>query len=115
VTHPGRAPSDEKADKLRITDQFRSKNGFVYDIRWEGCRLTLFIAPREHPSDEGDWKIEARVRQDPEPFVLTQWGATRVDALQEMGRSWAQQVLEHHLPRFDWAAVEKALRDVRAV
>jgi len=107
--------SEEKADKLRITDQFRSKNGFVYDLRWEGQRLTLFIAPREQPSDAGDWKVEARVRQDPEPFIITHWGPTKLDALHEVGRDWALQTLEHHLPRFDWMAVETALRDVRAI
>jgi hypothetical protein len=107
--------SEEKAERLRITDQFRSKNGFVYDLRFEGSRLTLFIAPREHPSDAGDWKVEASTRRVPEPFVITHWGATRADALQEVGRSWVSQTVSNALPTFDWSAVEKALREVRAL
>lgn len=107
--------SDDKTDKLRITDQFRLKNGFVYDLRFEGSRLTLFITPREHPSDAGDWKVEASTRRVPEPFVISHWGPTRVDALQEVGRQWVSQSLSNDLPRFDWSAVEKALRDVRAL
>ncbi len=107
--------SDDKTDKLRITDQFRSKNGFVYDLRFEGSRLTLFIAPREHPSDAGDWKIEASTRRVPEPFVITHWGANKADVLQEVGRQWVSQAPSNNLPRFDWSAVEKALRDVRAL
>lgn len=107
--------SEEKVEKLRITDQFRSKNGFVYDLRFEGARLTLFIAPREHPSDAGEWKVEASTRRLPEPFVITHWGPTRADALQEVGRSWVAQAPSNDLPAFDWAAVEKALREVRAL
>jgi len=105
----------ERADRLRITDQFRSKNGFVYDIRFEGSRLTLFIAPREHESDSGDWKVEATARRPADPFVITQWGLTKVDALHEVQKSWLSQAEAQGLPTFDWTAVEKALRDVRAI
>jgi hypothetical protein len=109
--------SEEKVDRLRITDRFRSKNGFVYDIRYEGSRLTLFIAPRENADDAGDWKVEASTRPPAaaEPFSITQWGLTRVAALQEVGRSWVSESSSHGLPRFDWAAVEKALMEVRAL
>jgi hypothetical protein len=107
--------AEAKVETVRITDQFRSRNGFVYDFRFEGARLTLSIAPRENEDDAGDWKVEARSRHTPEALVIANWGPTRVDALREVGRSWLSQAAAHGLPSFDWEAVEKALLDVRAL
>jgi hypothetical protein len=106
---------EPKVEVIKITDQFRSRNGFVYDFRFEGSRLTLSIAPREGPTDPGDWKVEARTPHSPEPFIITKWGPTRVDALHELAAAWPSEATTHGLPSFDWAAVEKALKDVRAL
>lgn len=107
--------SEKNADTLKITNQFRLKAGLVYDLRCDGSRLTVFITPRERPDDSGEWRVEARASHSPEAFVVTEWGATRIEALREAGRVWASKVAEQGLPTFDWEAVVKALQDVRAV
>jgi hypothetical protein len=107
--------AEPKVETVRITDQFRSRNGFVYDFRFEGNRVTLSIAPRENPDDPADWKVEARARHAADPFVIAKWGATRIDALREVGRSWVSEATAHALPTFDWNAIEKALVEVRAL
>jgi hypothetical protein len=106
---------ETNVEAVKITNQFRSKDGFVYDLRSEGARLTVTIMPREHSGDLGDWKIEARASHGPDAVAVTEWGKDRVEVLREVGRSWADKALEHGLPAFDWEAVAKALKDVRAI
>lgn len=106
----------EKAkDALKITDQSRDRNGMVYDLKAEGNRLIVRIFPRENPQDENEWRIEARVSSAPEATVVTQWGATRADALREVGKVWVSLAPEQGLPTFDWDAVAVALNAVRAL
>ena len=54
---------ETNVDAVKITNQFRSKDGFVYDLRSDGARLTVAIMPREHSADPADWKVEARSSQ----------------------------------------------------
>jgi hypothetical protein len=107
--------SEKNTDTLKITNQFRLRAGLVYDFRCEGSRLTVFITPRERPDDVGEWRVEARASHAPDALVVTEWGATRIEALREVGRAWGSKATEHGLPTFDWEAVVKALQDVRAV
>jgi hypothetical protein len=102
-------------EAVKVTNQFRSRDGFVYDLRSEGGRLTVTIAPRESAADLGDWKIEARSSHGPDAIVVTEWGKERVDVLREVGRTWASKAHVHGLPDFDWDAVAKALLGVRAI
>ena len=105
----------EDADALKITNQFRSKMGFVYDLKCEGSRLTVNITPRQNPADAGEWHVEARPGSLPDVVPIAAWAPTRVDALREVGRLWSSQVTSNGFPTFDWEAVAKALSDVRAV
>jgi superfamily II DNA/RNA helicase len=108
------AMTEKKTDALRITNQFRSRNGFVYDLRCEGATLILSIKPRENPDDPGDWSVEARVRsQDAAP--ITAWGPTKRDALREVGVAWVASAPSLGLPTFDWTAVATVLSEVSAV
>jgi hypothetical protein len=100
---------------VRITNQFRSRSGFVYDFSCDGARLTLSISSRESPSDEGDWRVEARTSHAPESLVVKRSGPTRLDALREVASAWDSDAAARGLPLFDWRAVEKALTDVRAM
>jgi hypothetical protein len=105
---------DKTVDGLKITNQFRSRTGFVYDLQCRGDRLVLGIAPRENASDPGEWCVEARTgAKDPDPVVG--WGATKLDALREAGVAWVATARERPLPAFDWDAVAKVLAEVRAV
>jgi len=105
----------KEAASIRITNQFRSRNGFVYDFTCDGARLTLSISPRESSSDEGEWRIEARTSHAPEALSVARWGATKVLALREVGRAWDSEAAGRGLPLFAWPVVETALTDVRAL
>lgn len=107
--------AEKLKDALKITDQSRDRNGMVYDLKAEGNRLTVRIFPRENPTEQNEWRIEARVSSAPEALTVTQWGATRTEALQEVGKVWVSLAAEQGLPTFDWAAVAVALNAVRAL
>ena len=104
-----------KEEVLRITDQFRGKNGMVYDLKIGPSRLTLCIAPRMNPQDAGDWHIEAAVAKAPDGIVVAAWGPTKTAALAAVGKAWAVEAAAGTLPAFDWDAVSKALGAVRAL
>jgi hypothetical protein len=108
------AKEKKRTDGLKITNQHRSRTGFVYDLQCDTGKLILAITPRETPADPGDWSVEARTSsQDPSPIVA--WGATRRDALRETGVAWIANAQARALPTFDWEAVAELLADVRAV
>lgn len=106
-------PKDK--DALRITDQFRSNRGSVYDLRCQGSRLTVCIAERNNSQDPGNWRVEAWTGPRGDANVIAEWGTTRAVALSAVGRLWAEHASERGLPSFDWESVAKALGDVRAL
>jgi hypothetical protein len=72
------------------------------------------VCPRASPSDAGEWRVEAHAgRRD--AAVISQWGATRIEALREVGRVWGSSASAHGYPMFDWEAVAEALLAVRAI
>ncbi|WP_394843114.1 hypothetical protein LZC95_39440 [Pendulispora brunnea] len=108
---------DEAAGRhaIRITDQFRKEDSMVYDFRRDEDRLTISVAPRTTAEDAGEWRVRAWMRGASEAEAVTEWGATRAEALQAVGRTWASQRLERNLPPFDWDAIAAALGTVRAL
>jgi len=106
-------PKDKNA--LRITDQFRTTRGMVYDLRCYESRLSVCIGPRNEVSDPADWRVEAWSGRIGEGAVVTEWGRTKALALSAAGHVWAEQTRGNSLPAFDWDAVAKALNDVRAL
>jgi hypothetical protein len=100
---------------LKITHQARGRTGMVYDFSADGHRLTVSIFPRDGVQDAGDWRVEARASRADEAVVIAEWGATRGDALREVGRAWASRAVADRLPSFDWEEVAKALDTVRAI
>lgn len=106
-------PKDK--DALRITDQFRSNRGTVYDLRCQGSRLTVCIAERSNTGDPDNWRVEAWTGSRNDASVIAEWGATRAVALSAVGRFWAEHASARGLPSFDWESVAKALSEVRAI
>ena len=105
---------EKRTDGLKITNQFRSRSGFVYDLQCDSGKLILAITPRESPGDPEDWRVEARTSsQDPAPIVA--WGATKREALRETAVAWIANARERTLPAFDWEGVAELLAEVRAV
>ena len=87
----------------------------AYDLSAEGHRLTVSIFQRENPQEPGDWRIEARASRADEAIVVSQWGATRPEALKAVGAAWTARAAADNLPAFDWDAVAKLLDSVRAI
>jgi hypothetical protein len=109
------AKTDNGTDKLRITDQFRTRNGMAYELRQHGARLTVLIA--ERPIENGDgseWLVEASSVQFPGSEV-SQVAPTRAEALRKIGMQWVADAAARGLPSFDWTAVATALTAVRAI
>jgi hypothetical protein len=103
-------------DALRITQQFRSGEAMVYDLRGKSGRLTLRISGRG--GDEGpptEWRIEAATSSSPDAMVVAEWAPTRAEALQAVSRSWSEKRHEGNLPVFDWESVARAMSAVRAI
>ena len=107
--------TDENKPALKLTNQFRNGRGMVFAFRYNKEKLTLCISPRENEMDAEDWCAEARTGPEPRPLTVREWGATRADAVQKLGRSWASRVATDHLPVFDWEAVALELNAVRAL
>jgi hypothetical protein len=103
-------------DAIRITQQFRSRDAMVYDLRGRAGRLTLRITGRG--GDDGpptEWRIEASTSSSPDEVVVAERGPTRAEALREVGRSWNEKRLASNLPSFDWESVARAMAAVRAI
>jgi hypothetical protein len=107
--------TDDDKPTLKLTNQFRNGRGMVFAFRYNKEKLTLSISPRENERDAEDWCAEARVGPEPRALVVREWGATRADALRELGRSWASRTQSDSLPLFDWDAVASELNAVRAL
>jgi hypothetical protein len=104
----------EDKDALKITNQFRNKRGIVYDLKHQADRLTVCITQRENPDDVNEWRVDLSAGSQGEA-VITEWGATKADALKAAGSTWISQADALNLPTFDWDAVAKALTTVRAI
>ena len=103
-------------DAIRITQQFRSRDAMVYDLRGSAGRLTLRVTGRG--GEDGpptDWRIEAATSSSPDAVIVAERGATRAEALRAVGRSWNEKHLANNLPSFDWDSVARAMAAVRAI
>jgi hypothetical protein len=107
--------TDDNKHALKLTNQFRNGRGMVFAFRYNKEKLTLCLSPRENEMDAEDWCAEGRTGAEPRPQVIREWGATRADALRELGRSWASRASSESLPIFDWEAVTSELNAVRAL
>jgi hypothetical protein len=110
-------PESDESDAVRITQQFRSGQAMVYDLRGTTGRLTLRVTGRGGADDEPptEWRIEAATSSSPDAVVVAESAVTRADALQAVGRTWSQKRMASNLPVFDWDSVARAMRAVRAI
>ena len=103
--------SDGK-DGPKITVQYRTKRGKVYELTSLDHVLAVQISPRENASDAGNWHVEARLGTAPGPSIVDAWGATPAEALHEVARVWSSRP---SLAIFNWENVASALHAVGAV
>lgn len=97
---------------VRITQQYRRKNGMTYELLGDGNRLVVRMFPRETPTEPDEWRCEACDGADRDEVLVSVWGPTRADALSAVGRRWDEHT---RAPKFDWLEVAKALEMVRAI
>jgi hypothetical protein len=102
-------------DACRVTAQYRSRDGFVYELESDGTALAVHVSRGAALGDGGDWRVAVHNGRGADVFVVAESAPTRTEALRRVGRSWTEKAFESRLPRFDWDAVAKALLAVRAI
>jgi hypothetical protein len=76
----GAVTDGSKEDSVRITQQFRSRDAMVYDLRAGTGRLTLRVT-RQGDGPRTEWRTEASTSSSPDAVVVAERGATRAEAL----------------------------------
>jgi hypothetical protein len=113
------AAGTEPKTALKITHQMRARGaerGMTYGLQCEGVVLTLVVSPSGTEEQPGPWRVDARAKSARiDVAQATEWGATRREALEAVGRSWDAARDLHGLRMFDWAAVARLLDSVRAL
>jgi hypothetical protein len=101
----------------RITQQFRSGEAMVYDLRSDGDRITVRVSGRggDNAGPPAEWCIEACTSTSPASVVAAEWAPTRAEALRAVGRSWGEKRAAQNLPAIDWESVARAMTAVRAL
>jgi hypothetical protein len=103
-------------ESIRITQQFRARDTMVYDLRGSAGRLTLRVSGQaDGDGPPTQWRIEASTSGSPDAIVVAEVGASRAEALREVGRAWNEKRSTNDLPSFDWETVARAMAAVRAI
>ena len=103
---------DEKKPGTRITGQFRSRDGMVYDFMCERIRITISVTPTEL---EHEWRAEAIAKQLPNAPAVHGVGLSRGAAIDALAQSWESEESAEGVPGLDWGAIREALAAVRAI
>ena len=112
---------DEDPSALKITQQFRSGEAMVYDLRGASGRLTVQVSGRggDAAGPPTEWRVEvfaaSATASSPDAMVAEAWAPTRAEALRAVGKSWDEKGREHALPTVDWESVARAMSAVRAI
>lgn len=98
--------------KIKISVQYRTKQGRAYELTRGSEVLALHISPPEL-EDSGKWHVEARLGAAAGPAIADGWGTTATAALSATVVAWTSHV--PLLTTFDWEAVTRELQCVHAV
>ena len=99
----------------KVTMQYRSGAGKVFELESAGQMLDVHVTPREASDSAGQWQVAAHDRRSAGAFVISESGATRSEALEKVSRAWVEQMTERNLTPFDWIAVTSTLQAIRAI
>jgi hypothetical protein len=95
----------------KITMQYRSGNALVYELE-----SATGVALDVHVSEQAaKWHVAAHSSRSADPIVISESATTRAEALTKVAQGWTQKASELGLTVFDWDAVTKLLRSVRAI
>ncbi len=100
------------APACKVTMQYHSGNGFVYELDSAGTPLAVHVS---RAAAEGDWLVAVHNGRSVDAAVIAESASTRSEALRRVASSWAEKSFELGLPKFDWNAVADALLAVRAI
>lgn len=106
---------EDSKHAVRITNQFRTREGMVYELSCDDVRLTLQMSARTASGDLEEWHVQAFARQAPERPTVCKPARTRRDALRAVARVWLAKGGAYGFPTLDWDAVADALLAVRAI
>jgi len=95
--------------------QYRSGAGKVFELESAGKLLDVHVIPGEGAGTAGEWRVTAQDRRGGDATVITEWGATKGEALAKVSRAWVEQMTERNLSAFDWVAVTQTLQAIRAI
>ncbi|HVU05847.1 MAG TPA: hypothetical protein VHE30_29060, partial [Polyangiaceae bacterium] len=76
-------------DGVKITVQYRTKEGKIYELTNKQTVLALHISAPDGHADRDTWHVEARLGTGTGPALVDGWGSTAAEALRETGRAWA--------------------------
>ena len=97
----------------KVTMQYRSGASKVFELESAGQLLDVRVTPGQ-PDGAGEWLVAVQDRRGG-AVVISEWGATRSEALDKVSRSWNAQMGERNLNAFDWTAVTSTLLAIRAI
>lgn len=102
----------KRAERARITSQFRERTNMTYELDCDGVSLIIKMFPED--AREQSWRVEASTKGGGavmEGAVVAASGPTRAAALEELSRSSQAG----GLLALDWPAILEALSAVRAI
>ena len=103
---------DEKSTRVRITDQFRDKQGMVYELNCQGVKMSISMVSSNR---EAEWHAEATAKVLPAPVVARGIGPSRNEAFQVLRDAWGTHRDANTCPMLDWEGIREALTAVRAL
>lgn len=98
---------------LKLTVQYRSKHGKIYELTCADTVLAVHISPPQDAALSREWHVEARLGSEPGPSLVDAWGPTAVEALRRVERAWRDH--SPSLAAFNWDAIVHELNAVRAL
>ena len=99
----------------KVTMQYRSGAGKVFELESAGKMLDVHVTPHEDSNSADLWRVAAHDRRSAGAIVISEVGATRGEALAKVSRTWVEQTRERNLTSFDWIAVTSTLQAIRAI
>ncbi len=102
----------ETKPSVRITDQFRSGDAMVYDLKCENIRITISVL---FSKQDTEWSAEGLAKQTPDPPKIRATGTRRSEAFAGLAETWSLKGPADGFPWLDWKAIRDALTAVRAL
>jgi hypothetical protein len=109
-------PKEDKATKVRITDQFRDKTGMVYELNCQGVKMSISMMSSNRDAErDAEWQAEATAKVLPAPIVARGSGPSRDEAFRVLRDAWGAHRDANTCPMLDWEGIREALTAVRAL